>query len=558
MADHDGREAVEAPLEAPVVDGSRTIRRNAAALGAGQVFTWAMTLAWTLVVPRLLGADGIGMIVTGMAVVAMLQIALGAGTGIYVTREIVVSPERAARLVASASLGRLILVPVFGATVVLWAQLAHYGARQDDVLYLCGAATAVMLVAEPLASYFQATQRMHYLAMGDAINKASQGLAGIVLAVMGFGAIGFAACWVVTAGVVVALSVRWARRYIEIEWRTTWHDLKNVARGSAAYWTGGLFFTIYLWIDTAMLSVMTNPTVVGWYGVPMRLFGTFLIVATIVQRVFLPRLVEAHERSRDELKRVARAPIELVFTLSLPLMTAIIVGAGPAVHLLYGPSYAHAVPVLILLGVALVPMYLNIMLGTIAVAANQQRRWNWLMIGATLFNPSVNAILIPLTQHRFGNGGIGAAISLALTEALIAGAAMVMFGRGIVGLTTVRRLMKTALACGGMWLVVRLLGNTGPVVSLLAGCCALVLLSVVVGAVTGEERRQICGFAERSAGRVVAYLVTLRVRHVGRRLPEGIRGRLTRTLPPRRTVDNSASLLAEPSTVAREAAPLET
>jgi O-antigen/teichoic acid export membrane protein len=557
MAEPDRREATDAGGETLVGEGSRTIRRNVVALGAGQMFTWAMTLAWTLVVPRLLGAGGMGIIITGMSVVTLLQIAMGGGTALYVTREIVVAPDRAARIVASASIARLMLVPVFGIAIVVVAQLAHYGARQDEVLYLCGAATALMLVGEPLLGYFQATERMHYMAIGDGINKASQGLAGIVLAVIGFGAIGFAACWVVTAGVVVVLSVRWARRYVRIRWRTTWVDLKDIVRGSATYWTGGLFFTIYAWIDTVMLSLMTNPTVVGWYGVPMRLWGTFLIIPSIALRVFLPRMVAANERSRGELNRVARVPIELVCILSLPVATAIAVSAAPVVHLVYGPSFAHAVPVLIILGLNLVPMYLNMMLGSVCVAAKRQGTWNWVFVGATVFNPAVNAILIPLTQRRFGNGAIGAAIALALTETLVACVGVAIVGRGIVGLSTARRVGRMALACCGMWLVVHLLGSTGPVVSLLAGCIALFVLAIVFSAVTKDEQRQIRGFAERLTGRAAAPLVRLHSRLLDRRFAAGISSRVTSTVPPTHPRENGANVLTEPSAAPGEPAPIE-
>lgn len=498
--------------------GSRTIRRNALALGTGQMFTWLMTLAWTLVVPRLLGAGGMGMIITGMAVVSMLQIALGAGTAVYVAREVVVAPEDAARTVVTASLLRLALVPLFGMALVVWAQLAHYAGGQDDVLYLCGAATAIMLLGEPLISYFQATERMHYVAIADSINKASQGLVGIVLAVIGFGAIGFAACWVFTAAAVGGLSVVWAKRYIHLRWRTTWDDIKHITRGSVSFWTGGLFFTIYLWIDTSMLSLMTNAKVVGWYGVPMRLWGSFFIFAAILSKVYFPRLVAAHERSYRELQRAARAPIELVLVISLPVATAIIVGAGPGLSLLYGAAYAQSVPVLVILGITLIPMCLNMILGTIGVAANRQAVWNWLMVGATVFNPTANAILIPLTQHQFGNGGIGAAIAMVLTEGLVATTAMVIFGRRILGASTVRRVARMAVACGGSGLVVHLLRSTGPVPSLLAGACALVALVLLLRAITPEEQRAILAFAERSVGRATALLARLRSRPVNGRL----------------------------------------
>ena len=514
MTDEPAVETIDAPEAPREVGASRTIRRNAAALGAGQLFTWIMTLAWTLVVPRILGPDGMGMIVTGMSVVAMLQIAMGGGTALYVTREIVVSHERASRIVASASIARLMLIPAFALAIVLWAHFAGYGAQQNLVLYLCGAATAIVLVGEPLASYFQATERMHCTAILLAINKASQGLAGIVLAVLGFGALGFAACWVVTAGIVIVLGLRWVRRYLHIEWRTTRRDLAEMFRGSATYWAGGLFFTIYAWIDTAMLSLMTNPTVVAWYGVPMRLWGTFLIIPSLASSVFLPKLVAANERSRGELERVARGPVELAFVLSLPVATAIAVAAGPGMRLIYGPSFARAAPVLIILGLNLIPMYLNVMLGFVCIAANKVGRWNWLLAGATVFNPVVNAILIPYTQHRFGNGAIGAAIALALTEALIACGGVAIVGRRIVGLSTLKRFGRMALACGGAWLTVELLSGIGPVVSLAAGLVALPVLVILCGAITREERRWIRSFTGRLVRRVGASLAGLRPRSV--------------------------------------------
>lgn len=524
-------DTIDAPKETREVGASRTMRRNAAALGAGQVFTWTTTLAWTLIVPRLLGPDGMGMIVTGLSVAAMLQIVMGAGTALYVTREIVVSHERASRIVASATIARLMLLPVFAIAIVLWAHFAGYGARQNTVLYLCGIATAIILLGEPIGAYFLATERMHYTAVFEAINKASQGIAGIALALLGFGALGFGASWVITAVFVVVLGLRWVRRYLHIEWRTTRHDVAEIARGSAKYWTGGLFFTIYAWIDTAMLSLMTNPTVVAWYGVPMRLWGTFLIIPSLASSVFLPKLVAANERSRGELERVARGPIELAFVLSLPIATAIAVAAGPGMRLIYGASFAQAAPVLVILGLNLIPMYLNVMLGFVCIAANKVGTWNWLLAGATVFNPAVNAILIPYTQHRYGNGAIGAAIALALTEALIACGGVAIVGRRIIGLSTLRRFGRMAVASGGSWLVVELLSGLGPVVSLAAGFVALVALVILCGAITREERRWIRSFAEQSARRVTASLAGLSSRSRGGRLAGRIINRLTGAVP---------------------------
>ena len=491
-----------ASREASPARESGRVGRNLANLGAGQLFTWTMTLAWTLVVPRLLGPGGVGLILTGMSVAGVLQIFFGAGTGVYVAREIVVSPARAARLVATATLARLLVAPVFLGAIVIWAALANYSTEGNVVLYLSGAATVLYLLAEPMQSFFQATERMHYMALGDAIYKAAQGLAGIVVTLLGFGALGFAGCWVVAAGIVLLMSAHWVRRYTRLEFRTTWREIREVARGSIVYWTAGVFYMIYLWIDTAMLSLMTNPTVVGWYGVPSRLFGTMLFVPTVFSAAWFPRLVQAFQGSRHELHKAARVPVELVLCLALPIAALIAAAASPVIHLVYGPAYANAVPVLIILGFALIPMYLNIMLAGVCYAANRQRHWTWLMVGATLGNPALNAFLIPLTQHRFGNGAIGAAIALAGTEAVIACAGYVIAGRQVLGFSSVRRVCLAGLASGGMWVVVHMLRSTGPIVSLAAGGAALIILAVTLGVITRDERRQLRVWATRAIRKV--------------------------------------------------------
>src|SRR5436190_12929033 len=74
------------------------LARNVTALVGGQLVTWTMTLLWTLVVPRLLGPAGLGMVVSAMSVSGVLAIVLGLGTRNYLVREIVIDRLAAPRL----------------------------------------------------------------------------------------------------------------------------------------------------------------------------------------------------------------------------------------------------------------------------------------------------------------------------------------------------------------------------------------------------------------------------------------------------------------------------
>ena len=487
--------AVSAMTEVELAEDPRTeddgrrrrLGSNLAALGAGQAFTWTMTLAWTVIVPRIIGPSGFGVIITAIAVAGILQIVLGMGTTPYIVREIVVDRRRLSELIAAAVAFRLLLAPVFVAAVIVWAQLAHYPGNGTLVLYLIAAATLLMMLAEPIQGGFQAIERMRYLALGDAINKSAQGLLGIALALVGLGVIGFAGCWLVMSAVVMALSIRWLRGLEHLEFRTTFARVAAVARGSAAYWTSGLFFTIYLWIDTAMLSLMTNAKVVGWYGVASKLFQTMLFVAVLASTAWLPQLVEAFERSPRELHRAARAPIDLLLSVALPLAAVIAFAGGPALSLVYGAKYHEATTPLIILGCCLAPMYLNMILSQVCVAAKQQGIWARMMIAAAIFNPLINAALIPLTQSRFGNGAIGAAIAMLVTETAIVLAALRIVGLDVFSRQSALRVGRVAIASVGSVGAAIACHSLGAVATVTVGLAALLALGVLLRTVTTEE-----------------------------------------------------------------------
>src|SRR5919199_4778372 len=105
--------AITAPTEDSLepVPGAASIGRNLAAMASGQLVTWTMTLAWTLVVPRLLGPAGMGLIVAAWSVTGMLATVLGFGTRNYLVRAIVVTPDDAGQLIGTGVLLRLGLAP---------------------------------------------------------------------------------------------------------------------------------------------------------------------------------------------------------------------------------------------------------------------------------------------------------------------------------------------------------------------------------------------------------------------------------------------------------------
>jgi O-antigen/teichoic acid export membrane protein len=353
------------------------------------------------------------------------------------------------------------------------------------------------------------------MAYSDVINKSAQALLGVALALLGFREVGIAACAMTAAGVVLFLNALWLRGHLRIDLRTSARALASMIRASVAYWAFGIFFVLYLWIDLTMLSLMASREEVGWYAVPTRLFQTAMFFAVVVATAWLPRLVRAFQESPERLRTEARGPLELVLLLGLPIGAAIAAGADTVVNTLYGSEYAGAVPVLVVLGLCIPPMYVNIMLNQILIASKRQSAWTWVMVGATVVNPLLNLLLIPLTTARYDNGAIGAAIALLLTEVLIVAFGVATVGSSVLNFRVVGRLARIAAASAALWVTAYALRPFGSVVSLVAAALAFVAIVAALRVLTAEETAFLRSCARRARARTsligarVASLATL-------------------------------------------------
>jgi O-antigen/teichoic acid export membrane protein len=463
----------DAPAPSHSADVAPVARRNVAFnvswLAGSQVVTWSLTLIWTVIVPRLLGPAGMGEIVTATSVASIVGVVLSLGTKPYLVREIVVAPARAPRLIGSSIVLRICLVPLFAAAVIVYAQLAHFGSNEAWVLYLTTVVTVMFLLIEPIQAAFQSFERMEYLAYSNVVTNTLQTILGVTLALIGFRAVGLSAAMVFVAAAVLLLNAVWARRHIQIDLRTNVHQIRSLVTESLAYWSFAVFWVIYLWIDTVILSLMTDSKVVGWYGVSTRLFTTLMFVPVILGTAWLPRLVSAFEESPRRLHETARRPIEIVLLLGVPICVVTAMTAAPVIRILFGPGYAGAAPVLSVLALVLPLIYLNIMLNQVVIAAKRQSIWTWFMAGATVVNPLLNIALIPLFQSHFGNGAIGAAVALFITEFLIVVVGFVVVGRKVFTAATTLRLLRVATAGGAMWAVMYATRPFGFVTSALSG-----------------------------------------------------------------------------------------
>lgn len=475
----------------------RGVGRNIQVLAGSQVLSWGMAAVWTLVVSRALGPSRFGLVVSATSVSGIIGIILAVGSQTYLARDIVRDPKSGPQIVGTAMVLKLALVPIVVLVTIVFAELAHYGHEARIVLLFASAMTALTALAVPSQAVFQALERMQYLAWSNLIGNTAQGIIGVVIVLVGLRAEGVMASMAVVAGGVLILNMWWLRRHMRIDFRARVSTLATMSRRSAPLLVSSVFATIYLWIDTVMLSMMTSSRVVGWYGATTTLFQTLLFLPSIIATAWLPRLVSAFGDGREELLAVARAPIQLTLILSIPLAAGTAMFAHVAVVVFYGHRFSSAAPVLVALAVCIPPISMNIILARVATAAGQERIWAGLMIAAAFVNPAINLALITFFQHYEHNGAIGAAWAMVLTEVLLDTVGLLVVGRRVFGGGVMKRLGLTCCASGAMLLAYHFAGPLGQPLALTVGVGVFVGVALKVKVVNQEELGLLIGFARK-------------------------------------------------------------
>lgn len=469
-------------------------------LAGGQLASWLFGLGWTFVVPRRLGPAAIGEYVVAISTAAVLGIIVNQGANPLLTREIARDNTKAPELIAGAIVMRLaITVPAcFG--MLIYIHIAGFDSHRALFIWLATAIAITAAVSAAFEATFSGLERMEFLAYAALVGNGLASLLGIVLVLIGGRLV---AVMVLNLGLtllVLALNVYWSRRLFTVAWRGPARLVLHILRGGFNFWIGGLFFTAYLWIDAILLSIMVPAWVVGWYGVPSQLFAAILMVVGVLCTAWFPRLAAAHTEGVDRLRQTARPAIEAAVVLSLPVAAGTALVSGPLVGLLYDGAFAGAVPVLAILGACLVPTFVNMMAYQILQAEGRQVSWFKVIAFATVLNIAANLVLIPHFQAQ-GNGAVGAALSLLLTEVVELVAALVLLP-WLLSPALLRRTARAAAATAFMVAVVIAVSRAGLFAEVGAGLAAFTVGALLLRVPTSDELGLLRGFGARVLSRL--------------------------------------------------------
>lgn len=453
-------------------NATASVAKNASFLMVSQVATWGLTLVLMVFLPRFLGASGIGQLHLADSIWNIITIFVAFGMDTLLTKEIARRHAKSTELVGLSLILRLIFNVIGFGVVVLYVQIAGYIPLTVYVIYIIGIGKLIMEFGGALRSSLIGLERMEYVALADIASRVFNTVVTIAILLMGYGVLVAAAVFIGTSITSTVIQYIYLKRLQPV--RIFWDRQAAIGllKASFPYLLVFVFSVLYMNLDAVIISLIINETVVGWYGVADRLFGTLMFIPTVFITAVFPVLSRMYTKAPDTLPRVMSRSFDLLLLVSVPIGLGIFVVADQLVVLLFGADFTPSGPVLAIMGLVLILTYQNILIGRFLISVDRQNSWTIVMAVATLVTIPLDLVLIPWTQATFSNGAIGGALAFIITE----------FGMIIAGL---RLLPKGALGKANVWRATRIfVAGLAMLIAVWTWRDVFILIPISIGVVT--------------------------------------------------------------------------
>lgn len=466
-----------------------TILKNTSALMSTQLFTWALTYALMLFIPRYLGAEGVGKLHFASATWVMAAVIFNFGTDVLLKKEIGRKPATMGHLLGGALVAQTLFFAIGSLGVMGLLVYFAYPPSTIAVAGIIGLGTLFNNYVAIYSAILFGLEQMRELSLIRVISTVVYGLLAVATLVFDWGIYVLAGLEVFAALLNLILVIRLLHRQyrprIEIAWRNTFQLLQR----SFPYLFSSVFLIVYMQIDIVIISALVDERAVGLYSAADRLFGTLLFLPSIYLAAVFPAFSRLFVEDSVALHRLMAKSFDTLLLIGIPIGLGLILIADPLTLLIYGADFAQSGPILAVFGIVLILTYQNILLGQFLISIDRQNTWTIVMAIATIATIPLDLFLVPWCETLWENSSLGGALAFVITELGILSAGIVLLPKGILNadnLWVAARIVGAGLL---MVILVWPLRHFMIAIPILSGAAAYIIMILALRVIPNEDFR---------------------------------------------------------------------
>jgi O-antigen/teichoic acid export membrane protein len=460
--------------------------RNVFHLGVGQVMTTALSILLTAAIARTLGASDFGLLYLLTSVATFIYVFVDWGHGPYIVREVARHPQRSGELLGSVLAVRAAMTLVGCVAAVAVTRLLGYDLRTRVLTATLILAWLPQFLALSFTWVFRGRERMDCDALLNVVLKFATLISSLMCLALGGRLLGLVLVTAIAGTITLMLAVVIYRRLRLPTIHTTVGTARELVRDGAPMLAMSLAVAVQPYLDANILYKLASRGVVGWYGAAWNVAGTLVAPAMILAATMYPRLSRA-AGDHEEFKRALRAAFRPLLFVAVLGAVGTYLFADVAIALIYSrQKFGPAGAILKAFSPALLLLYVDLLFGHAIMAAGKAGRLATAKAAVVVLTTSLEFVLIPFCQTRYGNGGIGVMLAMAVGEVAMVTAAMMLVREAVDGRMLVD-FLRGLVSGGATVLLVRALPPVTPFLGIPICVLVFVSLATVFGLVNRQD-----------------------------------------------------------------------
>lgn len=483
-------------------DGSAASRlaRNSIAPILLNLFNRSIDLVFAAIMFRLLGTEGAGYYYYAIAIFGWFDIISNFGLDLYLMREAGRQRAKAAYFFYNTTILRFSLVLACIPLLLAFIALRQAGGDplHSDVLLTIALFYVGLVpgtVSKGLTSLFYAFEQAEYPAAIASITTICRVAFGVLILMLGYGAVGLAAVSIVTNLITLA-ALGYAIRGINAKIRqlramqqetepnrADRQLMRQMAGQSFPLMLNHLLATIFFQIDVVIMEYFRGGQMVGIYRTAYSWLLAINVIPAFFTQALMPIMSRQWQQDPATFKRTYTLSIKLLLSIAFPMAVIFTVLAEPLTFMLGGSAYLPDGAIALQIMIWSIPIgWMNSLTQYALIAVDLQRRITLAFIVAVLFNIVSNLILIPNYGYQ------AAALTTIASEGILFVGFALILQSATGSINWFGMIWKPGITAAVMFAVILLLTPIQSLVALLAGIVVYPVTLILLQPLSSDEQ----------------------------------------------------------------------
>jgi O-antigen/teichoic acid export membrane protein len=452
---------------------------------------------------RWLGSADYGTMYLAGTIAGFGAMAVECGQDAYLVIAAARSNSRAPELIVTSMLLRLGLGAAGALVLEGLLRLLGYDSTTRLLALLVYVSQMLASISTAAMAVVKGLERMGFNAWMQVFNEMLHTVLLVFAIWMGWRMRGICGVEIATAAGTLSLCLRIVLRMRLFPGRPSAATAMELLKGGVPFFLWTSVIALQPSLEAILLSKFGSADAVGWFGASAKLVGILLFPGGILSAALSPTLARLHATDREGFARAVRGGLRIALFISFPVATGTFLFADAGVRLAFGArAYAPSGDNVRILSLYVLPVFLNMVLGTAILSSGRQLAWALSKGAMVIAGAGASAILIPWYQAHAGNGGLGAAWVTAAAELAMLCAALRLIEKGALDRSMFVDLLRALAASAAMALPVRLLPGAPIALSFAAASLAYVATLALLGGIGASDvmaaRKTLLGALGRS------------------------------------------------------------